>query len=75
MKFSMKFNIVRSGLSIVYIEWSQVIISETYIFFLWGSIMANSADSDETSFYLSGYSFVVCQSTHLAVSGLHVDKE
>ena len=50
MEFPIKFDKVKSGWSIVYIEGSQVIISKNiFYFFLYkiNFVLANSADTDE----------------------------
>ena len=50
MEFSIKFETVYSGQSIVYIEWSQVIISQKNFVFLSMKIdmvLADSVDPDE----------------------------
>ena len=49
MEFSLKFDTVKSGWSIVYTEGSQVIISKNiiFIFLKINFVMANSADPDE----------------------------
>ena len=52
MECSIKFDTVRSGWSIVYIEGSQVIISKKYLSFLKiNFVLAKSADPDEMPHY------------------------
>ena len=49
MEFSIKFNTVKSGWSIIYIEWLQAIISKiiTFLSLKINFILANSADPDK----------------------------
>ena len=42
MKFLIKFDMVKSGWSIVYIAESQIMISKKLYFFFWRSILPNS---------------------------------
>ena len=55
MEFSIKFDTVKSGWSIVYIEGSQVIISKNVVFLSLkiDCSKANSADPDEMSHYVA----------------------
>ena len=56
MEFPIKFDTVKSGWSIVYIEGSQVIISKKYTLFLSlkiNSVLANRADPDEMPHYVA----------------------
>ena len=64
MEFSIKFDRVKSGWSIRYIEWTQVHISKKCIDF----VLENNADPDEMQHVIWVFSF--CQSTHLVVSHL-----
>ena len=49
MEFPIKFDIPKSGWSIVYFQGSQVIISKNiiFLFLMNGFVLANRADSDE----------------------------
>ena len=55
MEFSIKFDIVKSGCSIVYIEGIQVIFPKNIIFFSLkiDFVLANSADPDEMSLHVA----------------------
>ena len=65
MEFSIKFDTVKSGWSIVYIEGSKVIISKIIVFLSLKTecVLANSAEPDEMphvsvyDHYLSMYPF------------------
>ena len=70
IEFPIKFDTVKSGWSIVYIEGSQVISSQKNIFHSLkiDFVLANSTDPDKM-LHLIRF-FTVCQSTHFGVSGL-----
>ena len=52
MELPIKFDTIKSGWSIVYIEGSEVIISQKYIFSVKiDFVLANSADPDEMQHY------------------------
>ena len=73
MEFPIKFDTVKLGWSIVYIEGSQVIISQKYCINFSEDCFSftNSADLDEMPHYMRHFIWVfpVCQSTILGVSG------
>ena len=62
MEFSIRFDTVRSGWSIVYIEGPQVIISKKIVFLSLkiDFILANSADRDEMPKYVAFYLGLHC---------------
>ena len=74
MDFSIRFDTVKSGWSIVYIEGSQDIIPQKYILLSLKIDFAtsNSVDPDEM-LHSTGYFigvFTICESTRLRVSCL-----
>ena len=67
-EFSIKFDTVKPGWSIVYIEWSQVIISKKYcisLFLKADFLLANSADPDEMPHYAAFHLDLHCLSMYL----------
>ena len=60
MKFSIKLHAIKSGWSIVYIEGSQVMVSQNIVFLSLNIdfVLANSADSDEMPHFT--WAFTVC---------------
>ena len=74
MEYTFKFEKARSGLSIVYMEGSYVVIPNKYRIFLSlkiNIVLANSADPDEMSHYISPRSSLFAKVT---VLGLEVFK-
>ena len=66
MEFSINFNIVKLGWSIIYIEGSLVIISEKCIFSLKiDFVLANSADSYEMQHYAAFHLDLHCLTKYL----------
>ena len=48
---SIWFDTARSGWSVIYIKWLQVIISKNIVFLKINYVLANSADPDEKQHY------------------------
>ena len=66
MEFSIKFDTVKSGWSIIYIEGLHLIIKKKYMI---DFVLANSADPDEMLPYAAFHVGLHClQSNHLGVS-------
>ena len=68
MEFSIKFDSVKSGWSIVYIEGLQdTILKKILYFFLWrfDFVLANSADSDEMLHYVAFHLGLHCLPKYL----------
>ena len=67
MGYSIKFDTVKSGRSIVYIKGSQVIISKNIVFLslMINIVLANSADPDEMPHYAAFHLDLHCLARYL----------